>query len=106
MVADGVEVQVEPGLPGVEAYLLAPPGQAREEFDVRGAPDPAGVSGEVGGLDEAEGEGEPRVGPDEALNRWSAGILDSGPATMIRVPTLEWAQGQRRTMSDDRATRR
>ena len=63
VVADGVEVQVEPGLARVEADLRAAPREAFQEGDVRGAPDPVGVAGQVGGLGQrAEPEQEPETG--------------------------------------------
>ncbi|OYV64070.1 MAG: hypothetical protein B7X07_07305 [Actinobacteria bacterium 21-64-8] len=50
MVADGVEVQVEPGLARIEPDFPAASGQAFEQGDVGGPFHPVGVAGEVGGF--------------------------------------------------------
>ena len=67
VVADGVEVQVESGLPGIEADLGAAPGQAFEQGHIGAAPDAIGVAGEVGGFGDGhqpEGDTEPGVGSE------------------------------------------
>ena len=61
VVADGVEVQVEPGLTVGEPQLAGLAGEGFSRGDVGGALHPIGVAGEVGGLgqgDEAEQEAE------------------------------------------------
>ena len=67
MVADGVEVEVEAGLAGVEAQGSGPAGQGFEQGEVGGSAHPVGVAGEVGGLGQsgqAEHQAEPGVGAE------------------------------------------
>jgi hypothetical protein len=59
VVADGVEVAVEPGLPGGQPERAQRADQAGQQFLVGLAADPPGVAAQVGGLGQtgqAEGE--------------------------------------------------
>ena len=81
VVADGVEVQVEARLAGVEAELLTAARQRLQKGEVRGAPDPVGVAREVRRLRQGA---EPEKQPEAGIAAEGEGVRRSAPARALQ----------------------